>query len=135
MTAIGLLKGDLVAEDYEDDVAADPRVDSLRKKMIIKEDKRYSEEYLEADKRSIANSIQIYFKDGSFSKNIEVEYPIGHKRRRNEGIPILLSKFKKNLETRFDQNQVDKIVGFFSDFDELQKRSVNDFMTLFVTKR
>ena len=135
MTAIGLLKGDLVAEDYEDDVAADPRVDSLRKKMIIKEDKRYSEEYLEADKRSIANSIQIFFKDGSSSKKIEVEYPIGHRRRRNEGIPILLSKFKKNLMSHFDQNQVDKIIDFFSDFDEFQKRSVNDFMTLFVTKR
>ena len=90
MAAIGLLKGDLVAEDYEDDVAADSRIDSLRKKMIIKEDKRYSEEYLEADKRSIANSMQIYFKDGSSTKNIEVEYPIGHRRRREEGIPVLL---------------------------------------------
>ena len=82
MTAIGLLKGDLIAEDYEDAAAADPRIDALREKMIIKEDKRYSEEYLEADKRSIANSVQVYFKDGSFTENIEVEYPIGHRRRR-----------------------------------------------------
>ena len=82
MTAIGLLKGDLVAEDYEDDVASDPRVDQLREKMFIEEDNRYSQEYLEADKRSIANSIQIFFTDGSSTEKIEVEYPIGHRRRR-----------------------------------------------------
>ena len=81
MTAIGLLKGDLIAEDYEDDAAADPRIDSLREKMVIEEDKRYTKEYLEADKRSIANSIQIFFSDGSSTEKIEVEYPIGHRRR------------------------------------------------------
>ena len=82
MVAIGLLKGNLVAEDYEDDVAKDPRIDFLREKMIINEDKRYSKEYLEADKRSIANRIQIHFNDGTSTDQVEVEYPIGHKRRR-----------------------------------------------------
>ena len=134
MVAIGLLKGDLVAEDYEDDVAADPRIDSLRKKMIIKEDKRYSEEYLEADKRSIANSMQIYFKDGSSTKNIEVEYPIGHRRRREEGIPVLLSKFEKNLKTHFDENQANEIIEICANEEALKNTSVVEFMSLFVSK-
>ena len=98
MVAIGLIKGNLVAEDYEDDVASDPRIDALREKMIINEDKRYSVEYHEADKRSIANKIQIHFNDGSSTDEVEVEYPIGHKRRREEGTPVLEQKFLKNLE-------------------------------------
>ena len=92
MTAIGLLKGDLVAEDYEDDVASDPLVDQLREKMVIEEDIRYTQEYLESDKRSIANAIQILFKDGTSTDKIEVEYPIGHRRRREQGIPLLVEK-------------------------------------------
>ena len=135
MTAIGLLKGDLVAEDYEDDVAADPRIDSLRKKMIIKEDKRYSKEYLEADKRSIANSMQIYFKDGSSTKNIEVEYPIGHRRRREEGIPVLLSKFEKNLKTHFDENQANEIIEICANEEALKNTSVVEFMSLLASKK
>mgnify|MGYP000150038434 CR=1 FL=1 len=102
MVAIGLLKGNLMAEDYEDDVAKDPRIDALREKMVINEDKRYSKEYLEADKRSIANRIQIHFNDGTSSNEVEVEYPIGHKRRREEGIPVLEKKFKDNLDITFD---------------------------------
>ena len=98
MVAIGLLKGNLVAEDYEDDVAKDPRIDELREKMVINEDKRYSKEYLEADKRSIANRIKIHFNDGTSTEEVEVEYPIGHKRRREEGIPVLEKKFKDNLD-------------------------------------
>ena len=90
MTAIGLLKGDLVAEDYEDDVASDPKIDQLREKMTIIEDERYTREYLEADKRSIANSIEILYTDGTSSEKVEVEYPIGHRRRRDEGIPLSL---------------------------------------------
>ena len=90
MTAVGLLKGNLVAEDYEDDVASDPRIDLLRRKMVIEEDKRYSQEYLEADKRSIANAVQIFFEDGTSTEKIEVEYPLGHRRRREEGIPLLI---------------------------------------------
>ena len=97
MTAIGLLKGDLVAEDYEDDVASDPRVDQLREKMVIEEDERYTKEYLESDKRSIANAIQIFFQDGSSTDKIEVEYPIGHRRRREQGIPLLVEIFERNL--------------------------------------
>ena len=134
MTAIGLLKGDLIAEDYEDDAAADPRIDSLRKKMVIEEDKRYTKENLEADKRSIANSIQIFFSDGSSTEKIEVEYPIGHKRRREEGIPVLLSKFENNLKSHFDEKQVIEILEVCLNSDKLDQTSVVEFMTLFVSK-
>ena len=134
MTAIGLLKGNLVAEDYEDEIASDPLIDSLRSKMVIEEDSRYSKEYLEADKRSIANAIQIYFSDGSSSDKVEVEYPIGHKRRREEGIPILIEKFKTNLATQFSNSRSDKINSLCLDQSVLEETVVSDFMNLLVAE-
>ena len=131
MVAIGLLKGNLIAEDYEDDVAADPRVDALREKMVISEDERYSTEYHEADKRSIANKIQIHFNDGSSTEAIEVEYPIGHKRRREEGIPVLEQKFMSNLKITFDANKCDEIYALCTDQEALENTSVTDFQELF----
>ena len=130
MVAIGLLKGSLVAEDYEDDVAADPRIDKLRSKMKISEDKRYSAEYHEADKRSIANKIQIHFNDGSSTKAIEVEYPIGHKRRREEGIPVLEEKFRRNLELTFTKEKADEIFNLCVNKDDLEQMSVIDFQQM-----
>ena len=130
MTAIALLKGNLIAEDYEDEIASDPRIDFLREKMVIKESKKYTAEYLEADKRSIANSLQVFFKDGSSSNLIEVKYPIGHRRRREEGIPVLISKFEKNLASQFSSNQIKKIIDLTSNQDKLEKTSVEDFMSL-----
>lgn len=130
MVAIGLLKGNLVAEDYEDDVAADPRIDKLRSKMKISEDKRYSAEYHEADKRSIANKIQIHFNDGSSTKAIEVEYPIGHKRRREEGIPVLEEKFRRNLELTFTKEKADEIFNLCVNKDDLEQMSVIDFQQM-----
>ena len=134
MTAIGLLKGDLVAEDYEDDVASDPRVDQLREKMVIEEDERYTKEYLESDKRSIANAIQIFFKDGSSTDKIEVEYPIGHRRRREQGIPLLIEKFERNLATQFSSERCNAIKSLCSNQDILESTSVIDFMDLFVAE-
>lgn len=130
MIAIGLLKGNLVAEDYEDDVAADPRVDELRSKMNIKEDNRYSTEYHEADKRSIANRIQIHFNDGTSSEEIEVEYPIGHKRRREEGIPILEKKFKSNLELTYSSEKASSIFDICTNQKDLEEMSVIDFQEM-----
>ena len=130
MVAIGLLKGNLVAEDYEDDVAADPRIDTLRSKMKISEDKRYSAEYHEADKRSIANKIQIHFNDGSSTEAIEVEYPIGHKRRRVEGIPVLEEKFRRNLELTFTKEKADEIFNLCVNKDDLEQMSVTDFQQM-----
>ena len=131
MVAIGLLKGNLIAEDYEDDIASDPRIDTLRKKMVINEDKRYSDEYHEADKRSIANKIQIHFNDGSSTEEIEVEYPIGHKRRREEGIPVLEQKFKNNLEITYDSDKCEEIYQLCIDQEKLESTSVTDFQELF----
>ena len=130
MVAIGLLKGNLVAEDYEDDVAADPRIDKLRSKMKISEDKRYSAEYHEADKRSIANKIQIHFNDGSSTEAIEVEYPIGHKRRREEGIPVLEEKFRRNLELTFTKEKADEIFNLCVNKDDLEQMSIIDFQQM-----
>src|SRR5579859_1094220 len=97
MTAIGLIFGNLTAADYEDQVAADPRIDALRAKMTVTEDKQYSKDYLDPDKRAIANAVQIFFADGTKTNKIEVEYPVGHRRRRAEGIPLLMQKFKSSL--------------------------------------
>jgi 2-methylcitrate dehydratase len=134
MTAIGLIKGDLIAEDYEDDVASDPRVDNLREKMVIEEDTRYSKEYLESDKRSISNAIQIFFIDGSSTEKIEVEYPIGHRRRREQGIPLLVEKFEKNLKTQFSESRVESIMSLCSDQESLEQTPVTDFMNLMVAE-
>ena len=132
MAAIGLLKGDLVAEDYEDDVAADPRVDQVRELMVIEEDSRYSAEYHEPDKRSIANAIQVFFKDGSSTDKIEVEYPIGHRRRREEGIPLLEDKFRRNLAVRFPAGRCAAIFDLCKDQQRLEATPVNEFMDLLV---
>ena len=132
MTAVGLLKGNLVAEDYEDDVASDPRIDLLRRKMVIEEDKRYSQEYLEADKRSIANAVQIFFEDGTSTEKIEVEYPLGHRRRREEGIPLLIEKFKSNLRTQFSQSRSEVILNLCLDESKLEATTVSDFMELMI---
>ena len=134
MTAIGLLKGDLVAEDYEEDVASDPRIDELRSKMVIKEDERYTKEYLEEDKRSIANAIMIHFKDGSSTEKVEVEYPIGHRRRREQGIPLLIEKFKVNLSTQFSENRTKEILSLCEDQSTLENSSVIDFMNLMIAE-
>ena len=130
MTAIGLLKGDLVAEDYEDDVASDPKIDQLREKMTIIEDERYTREYLEADKRSIANSLEILYADGTSSEKVEVEYPIGHRRRRDEGIPILVDKFENNLKTQFSEQRSKEILELCLDEEKLRATSVTQFMSM-----
>jgi 2-methylcitrate dehydratase len=132
MTAIGLIFGALKAEDYEDRAAADPRIDALRAKMKITEDARYSREYLEADKRSIANAVQVFFKDGSSTAKAEVEYPIGHRRRRAEGLPLLLKKARENLETRFPTSQVDRIIQLCKDAGRLEAARVGDFIERFL---
>ncbi len=130
MVAIGLLKGNLTADDYEDAVAKDPRIDALRDKMVVQEDKRYSEDYHAPDKRSIANAIQVFFKDGSKTERVEVEYPIGHRRRREEGIPVLVEKFKSNVATRFPSKHARDIIELCEDKDELEATPVNEFMNL-----
>ena len=132
MTAIGLLKGNLIAEDYEDEVAQDPRIDVLRNKMQVEENTDYSKDYLNPEKRSIANELQIFFSDGSSTEKIEVEYPIGHRRRREEGIPVLINKFEENLKTQFSSSRANKILDICNDQLELENTSVTDFMELLI---
>ncbi|MDB5338439.1 MAG: 2-methylcitrate dehydratase [Planctomycetaceae bacterium] len=133
MVAVPLAFGDLVAEHYEDSFhTAHPIIDELRGKIEVHEDPRYSREYLEADKRSIANAIQVFFKDGSSTEKIEVEYPIGHRRRRAEGMPVLEQKFLNNLRTRFPEHRSQQIMALCRDPQALAKTSVSAFMDLFV---
>lgn len=132
MAAIGLLKGNLTAQDYEDEAAVDPRIDALRDKMECVEKTEYTRDYLDPEKRSIANAIQIFFKDGSSSENIAVEYPIGHRRRRAEGIPELIKKFKINLARRFDAQKQAEILALCADQKKLEITPVNQFVDLLV---
>ena len=135
MTAIGLLLGDLKAEHYEDDFHKNnPIIDELREKMIVEENKNFSVDYLDSDKRSIANSLQVFFKDGSHSEEVIVEYPIGHKKRRKEGIPVLEKKFLNNLNAIFDADRSNKIYDICSDNEKLLSLSVNEFMSMFVNQ-
>ena len=130
MAAVALLKGDLAAEDYEDAAARDPRIDQLRERMAVEEDRRYSREYHEPEKRSIANAVQVFFADGSSTDKVAVEYPIGHRRRRAEGIPLLLAKFERNLATRFPPAQAERIFGLCMDAEALAATPVNEFQEL-----
>lgn len=128
MVAVPLIKGNLVAEDYEDTVAADPRIDKLREKMRVSEDPRYSKDYHDPDKRSIANAVQVFFHDGSFSEKIEIEYPIGHKRRRTDGIPLLEQKFEAALKQHYKPEQVKRIVEMCGDQKKLEAMTVGEFV-------
>jgi len=132
MTAIGLLKGSLTAEDYEDSMASDPRVDALRDKMVMKHDQRFTDEYLDADKRSIANAVQVRFKDGSSTENVTVEYPIGHRRRREDAKPLLVEKFRTNVATQLDNDRVERLAELFADQERLESTAVDDLMNLLV---
>ncbi len=132
MVAIGLIFGGLNTDHYEDNVAADPRIDALREKMVVEENKNYSSDYLDPGKRSIANAIQIFFKDGSKTEKLELEYPIGHKSRREEGLPVLRAKFDKNVRTRFPSKHADAIVQLCNDKDIFENLAVNEFMDFLV---
>jgi 2-methylcitrate dehydratase len=131
MAAIGLIKGNLTAADYEDETARDPRVDTLRAKIVCAENKQYSRDYLDPKKRSIANQLQVFFKDGTRSRKVAVEYPVGHRRRRHEGIPLLEAKFRTNLSRRFPGERSDAILRLCRDQERLEAARVNDFMDLF----
>ncbi|AHE67219.1 bifunctional 2-methylcitrate dehydratase/aconitate hydratase [Legionella oakridgensis] len=130
MVAIALLHGDLRAEHYEDSEASDPRIDALRQKMHIHESKQFSQDYHDPEKRSIANSIKLIFNDGKETDLITIEYPIGHKRRRKEGVPVLLAKFERNLATRFSSEKIKQIINSMSELDKLAQQPVTDFMAM-----
>ncbi|WP_054976440.1 bifunctional 2-methylcitrate dehydratase/aconitate hydratase [Paenibacillus sp. A3] len=132
MVAVGLLHGDLTAEHYEDEAAGDPRIDALRDKMVVTENSQYSRDYLDPDKRSIANAIQIRFTDGTETANVECEYPIGHRRRRAEGLPKVIDKFEANLLTRFPKLKAAQILELSLDLARLEQMPVNEYMNLYI---
>jgi len=132
MAAIGLIKGNLTAADYEDEVARDPRVDKLRDKMVCVEKKAWTKDYLDPQKRSIANAIQVFFKDGSKTSEVAVEYPVGHRRRRAEGVPLLEAKFRTNLARRFPEKQRAAIYALCQDQQKLEATPVHEFVDLMV---
>jgi 2-methylcitrate dehydratase len=131
MTAVGLIFGALTADHYEDAVAKDPRIDALRAKTTCVENPQYSKDYLDAEKRSIANAVQVFFKDGSKTEQLAVEYPVGHRRRRAEGMPLLMKKFEANLASCFAANQCDKVLRLCGDTKKLDATSVSEFTDLF----
>lgn len=135
MAAIGLIFGELTAEHYTDSVAADPRIDALREKMVVKENESFTKDYYDLDKRAIGNSIEVFFTDGTSSDKIEVQYPIGHRNRRDEGIPVLETKFQNSLDGVFAPEQCESILATFADTEALQKMSASEFMDAFVKPR
>ncbi|QHW00122.1 bifunctional 2-methylcitrate dehydratase/aconitate hydratase [Spirosoma endbachense] len=132
MIAVPLLFGRLTAADYEDDVAQDPRVDELRTKMSIAENPQFTLDYLDPEKRSIANALTIELTDGTKLEEVVVEYPIGHKNRRQEGIPKLIDKFKINLARRFPAKQQQTILNLALDFESFMQISVHEFVDVMV---
>ena len=130
MVAVPLIFGRLTARDYEDDVASDARIDALREKITCVEDTSYTADYHDPAKRSIANAITIELNDGTILDEVAVEYPIGHARRRSEGIPLLIEKFKINLNRIYDKSQQEKILALSLDYDKLSSTPVNEFMDM-----
>jgi len=135
MVAIGLIFGELTADHYQDSIAQDPRIDALREKMIVAEEPQYTKDYLDPEKRSIANALQVFFKDGSCTEKVAVEYPVGHRRRRSEGIPLLVKKFEANLASRLAPHRCKEIMNLCLDLEALQATPVERFMDLFVLRR
>jgi 2-methylcitrate dehydratase len=134
MVAVPLIFGRLTARDYEDDIASDPAIDALREKIICVEDPAFTVDYHDPSKRSIANALTVEFKDGSKFGEVVVEYPIGHSRRRTDGIPLLIEKFKINLARIFNADQQKKILEVSMDYEKLSEMAVNEYVDLYVNK-
>lgn len=132
MAAVGLIFGELTADHYRDDFAADERIDALRKKMVVRENASFTADYYDLNKRAIGNSIQVFFRDGSHSKRIEVQYPIGHRNRREEGIPELIEKFEKNVRRLYSFEQSRAILAAFDNDSHLDAMPASVFMKLLV---
>jgi 2-methylcitrate dehydratase len=130
MVAVPFIFGRLTARDYEDDIASDPRIDDLREKIVCVEDTGYSADYHDPAKRSIANAITVEFNDGTVFDEVAVEYPVGHARRRKEGIPLLIEKYKTNLARIYDTDKQQKIAALCLDYEKLAATPVNEFMDL-----
>ncbi|MDE0936758.1 MAG: bifunctional 2-methylcitrate dehydratase/aconitate hydratase [Mariniblastus sp.] len=134
MAAIGLIFGELNANHYSDNVSSDSRIDALRGKMVVRENESFTTDYYDLEKRAIGNSIQVFFKDGTSTERVEVQYPIGHRNRRSQGIPALQTKFANSLKEVFGEEQQAAILGSFESPERLESIAVKDFLNLFVKK-
>ncbi|MCW0203806.1 MAG: 2-methylcitrate dehydratase, partial [Rhodanobacter thiooxydans] len=131
MVAVPLIFGRLVASDYNDDVAADPRIDTLRDRMTVVENPQFTRDYFDPAKRYIGNSVQVFFKDGSSTEKVSIDYPIGHRKRRAEGIPVLLQKFEAAMRGHLPAHQVKAIMAAVEDPTRLDAMSLHHFLGLF----
>jgi 2-methylcitrate dehydratase len=128
MAAVGLIKGSLAADDYEDGAAADPRIDAVRARMEVVEYPAFSRDYLDPGKRSIGNAIQVFFRGGSSTRRVAVDYPVGHRRRRTEGVPLLLAKFEGAVRGQFNVSRAGEVLALFSSPGKLDAMPVEEFM-------
>jgi 2-methylcitrate dehydratase len=133
MVAIPLIFGRLTGQDYEDEVAADPRVDALRARMQVRENPTFTAEYYAPDKRYIGNALQVFFKDGSATERVAVDFPIGHRKRRAEGMPVLVKKFQSSVDAHYAPRQAEKIKALFARGAALDTLPVNELMAALVT--
>jgi 2-methylcitrate dehydratase len=132
MAAVPMIFGRLTAADYEDDIAADPRIDALREKMQVTENNEFTKDYFDPHKRYIGNAIQVFYKDGSASERVAIDYPIGHRQRRDEGIPVLIAKFESSVAPKLKDRQWNELNALCQDRDKLAATAVDDFMALLV---
>ena len=132
MTAVPMIFGRLSAADYEDAVAADPRIDTLRARMEVTENEAFTKDYFDPSKRYIGNAVQVFFKDGSSTDRVSVDYPIGHRQRRDEGIPALIRKFETSVSPKLEDRQWKELAGLCADQEQLAGTAVDDFMALLV---
>jgi 2-methylcitrate dehydratase len=133
MVAIPLIFGRLTGEDYEDAIALDPRVDDLRAKMQVRENTTFTTEYYAADKRFIGNAVQVFFKDGTHTERVQVDFPIGHRKRRTEGMPVLVRKFQSSVDAHFAPKQAERIKALFAKSQALDAMPVNELVAALVT--
>ncbi len=133
MTAVPMIFGRLTAADYEDDIGNDARIDALRDKMEVRENEGFTKDYYDADKRYIGNAVQVFFKDGSCTDRVAIDYPIGHRKRRDEGIPVLIEKWQRSSADKLSASQCEKLNRIFADQDRTEQTSVSDLMALLVS--
>jgi len=131
MVAVPLIFGRLTADDYTDAIAADPRIDALRDKMVVSENEQFTRDYFDPDKRYIGNSVQVFFKDGTSTDLVSIDYPIGHRKRRAEGIPVLMAKFESAIRAKLPADRVDRLLALAANPDELESLPITELMTLF----
>lgn len=131
MVAVPLIFGRLTADDYNDDVAADPRIDALRGKMVVKENPQFTKDYFDPEKRFIGNSVQVFFKDGTSTEKVSIDYPIGHRKRRAEGIPVLMAKYQSAIRAHLPKAQADRLMALAEKPADLEAMPISDFLNLY----